>query len=70
VSPASVVGVSEKKDEGATYLGVGVAFGGLAVVMGLTMDNWAFALPFGALALTFFIMGSRRSRTSPDDSEG
>lgn len=43
------------------YLGVGIAFIGVAVAMFVTMDNWAVALPFGVLAVVFISMGARSS---------
>lgn len=56
--------MSDSKDTHRTYLGVGVAFLGLAVVMFITMDSWAIALPFAVLASTFLILGSTSAKSA------
>ena len=54
--------MSSSTGEKQTYLGVAVAFLGLAVALGITLDNWLTALPFAVIALTFVALGTERSK--------
>lgn len=54
--------MSDSRNDRQTYLGVGVAFFALAVAMWVTMDSWAIALPFAAIAVTFVILGTDSKR--------
>lgn len=56
--------MSNARNDRQTYLGVGAAFFALAVAMWVTMDNWAIALPFATIAVTFTILGTQ-SKKSP-----
>jgi hypothetical protein len=59
--------MSDSKNSRQTYLGVAASFFVLAIAMWLTMDNWAIALPFVTLALTFFVLGARQGDTTESD---
>ena len=49
------------------YVGVAIAFAVMAIGMGEALHNWAIALPFGVLALTFFVIGhQKRTGDAPD----
>lgn len=64
--------MSNSKEPRVTYLGTAAAFLGLAVTMWITMDSWAVALPFVAIAVTFTIIGARPARltdSEPDEYE-
>jgi len=52
--------MAESNAQQQSCLGVAIAFFAIAVSMGLTMHNWAIALPFGVLAIVFLVL-SRRS---------
>ena len=54
--------MSSSTEEKRTYLGVAVAFLGLAVALGITMDSWVTAVPFAAIAVTFLALGTERSK--------
>ncbi|MDF2993792.1 MAG: ABC-type sugar transport system, permease component [Microbacterium sp.] len=59
------------KADNSTFIWVAIPFFTLALTMGLAMNNWALGLPFGALALTFLVIGlSKPSKPKADDSAG
>ena len=60
--------MAESSGQQQSYLGGPLAFFAIAVSMGLTMQNWAVALPFGVLAVVFFFLGRRP--TPDEDDEG
>ena len=44
-----------------------IAFAVMASGMGVALHNWAIALPFGVLAITFFVIGhQKRTGDAPD----
>ncbi len=58
--------MAEPNAQQQSYLGVAIAFFAIAISMGLTMHNWAIALPFGVLAVVFLLIG-RTSAADADD---
>jgi len=64
-----------KKSDNSAFVWIAVPFFSLALTMGLVMHNWAIGLPFGALALTFLVIGlssalTSRSRVGAQEKEG
>jgi len=51
--------MAESNAQQQSYVGVAIAFFAIAVSMGLTMHNWAIALPFGVLAIVFLVISRR-----------
>jgi hypothetical protein len=60
--------MSNSKETRSTYFGTAAAFLGLAVTMWITMDNWAVALPFVALAVTFVVLGAKPEQNPKPES--
>lgn len=56
--------MTESKDDRRTNATLGAVFLPVAVTLWLTMDNWAIALPFLVLGLTFLAVGMM-SRKKP-----
>ncbi|WP_109211802.1 MULTISPECIES: hypothetical protein [Microbacterium] len=61
--------MSDSSNSRRTYLGVGISFFAVAIAMWLTMDNWAIALPFATLAVTFLILGARQGPPESDEND-
>lgn len=61
--------MSEARDTRQMYVGVAIAFAVMAIGMGVALHNWAIALPFGVLAITFFII-SRQPRAGDTPGDG
>ena len=61
--------MSEARDTCQMYVGVAIAFAVMAIGMGVALHNWAIALPFGVLAITFFII-SRQPRAGDTPGDG
>lgn len=63
--------MAEPSAQQQSYLGVAITFFTIAVSMGLTMHNWAVAVPFGVLAVVFFSLGRRRTAEEDEgDTDG
>ena len=41
----------------------------MAIGMGVALHNWAIALPFGVLAITFFVIGHQKRTGDAPDAE-
>ncbi|MDN3497511.1 hypothetical protein QL996_16340 [Planococcus sp. APC 4015] len=62
--------MAESKDERRTYASLGAVFLPLGIVFWLTMDNWAVALPFLVLGLTFLAVGMKPGRKPKPGADG
>jgi hypothetical protein len=61
--------MSDSPSSQRSYAGVGVAFLALAASLWITMGNWAIALPFAVLAITFVGMAARSGEQTTSISE-